>query len=96
MAEAKGQAPGSVAELLRPARPGRAALLLVLVLAACSSAGGAAAHGPATTGQAASSAASSAKLLVTSTLDGHAALPPGSTGRPSRARQPQTSPRSTS
>jgi hypothetical protein len=74
MAGAKGQAPGSAAEL-RPARPGRAALLLVLVLAACSSPGGAVANGPATTGQAASSAAGSAKLSVTSTLDGHAALP---------------------
>ena len=76
MAGAKGQAPGSVAGLLRPARPGRAALLLVLVLAACSSPGGAVANGPATTGRAASSAADSAKLSVTSTLDGHAALPP--------------------
>jgi hypothetical protein len=67
----KQNAPGSVAQALRQARPGRAALLLILALAACSSTGGTASTGPA----APSKAASSAKLKVTSTLDGLTALP---------------------
>jgi hypothetical protein len=59
------------ARALRQARHGRMALLLILALAACSSAGGTASSGPA----APSKAAGSATLKVTSTLDGHAALP---------------------
>ena len=55
------------ARMLRQARLWLAALLAVLALAACSTAGAAAPNGPAT--------ASTAKLTVTSTLDGHTALP---------------------
>ena len=58
---------GGTARMLRQARPWQAALLAVLALAACSTAGAAAPNGPAT--------ASTAKLTVTSTLDGHTALP---------------------
>jgi hypothetical protein len=74
MTAAKRQARGPAARLPRRARPGRAALLLVLALAACSSAGGAASNGAAAPSTAASSASAPA-LRVTSTLDGHAALP---------------------
>ena len=58
---------GGTARMLRQARLWLAALLVVLALAACSTAGAAAPNGPAT--------ASTAKLTVTSTLDGHTALP---------------------
>jgi len=58
---------GGTARMLRQARLWLAALLAVLALAACSTAGAAAPNGPAT--------ASTAKLTVTSTLDGHTALP---------------------
>jgi hypothetical protein len=74
MTAAKRQAPGPAGQLPRRARSGWAALLLVLALAACSSAGGAASAGAAAPSTAASSASSPA-LRVTSTLDGHAALP---------------------
>jgi hypothetical protein len=55
--------------------PGRVALPLVLALAACSSPGGGAPTGPANSTKAPSSLASSPELTVTSTLDGHTALP---------------------
>jgi hypothetical protein len=58
---------GGTARMLPQARLWQAALLVVLALAACSTAGGAALNGPATP--------STAKLTVTSTLDGHTALP---------------------
>jgi hypothetical protein len=64
---AKPRPRGATARMLRQARLWQAALLVVLALAACSTAGGAASNGPAT--------ASTAKLTVTSTLDGHTALP---------------------
>jgi hypothetical protein len=62
---------GSAGRALRQARHGRVALPLILALAACSSTGGTASSGPA----APSKTASSPTLTVTSTLDGHAALP---------------------
>jgi hypothetical protein len=57
----------AAAWMLRQARLWPAALLVLLGLAACSAAGGAGSNGQAT--------ASAAKLTVTSTLDGHTALP---------------------
>jgi hypothetical protein len=53
----------------------RTALLAVLALAGCAGPGGAAAAGPATPPTVPSPPASSSQLTVTSTLDGHAALP---------------------
>ena len=64
---AKPRPRGATARMLRQARLWQAALLVVLGLAACSAAGGAGSNGQAT--------ASAAKLTVTSTLDGHTALP---------------------
>ena len=64
---AQPQPRGGTARMLRQARLWLAALLVVMALAACSTAGAAAPNGPAT--------ASTAKLTVTSTLDGHTALP---------------------
>jgi hypothetical protein len=75
MMATKWQVPGSAAHALRQARPGWAALLLVLALAACSASGGAASSGLAATSKTASAPAGSAELKVTSTLDGHTALP---------------------
>ena len=64
---AKPRPRGAAARMLRQARLWQAALLVVLGLTACSAAGGAGSNGQAT--------ASAAKLTVTSTLDGHTALP---------------------